>query len=298
MAADAPTPDQRILRSVAATLSWQPVDADGTAATPAGTVTVDVARADGTALVTAGATSGATDAPRTYALSAALNDRLDYLTATWKVAGTAVATTAIEVVGGYYASIAQIRASHATLVNMTKYPDAVVLAARWAVEDEFERITDRAFVPRYWQGRRSGSGGDALVLPHWQLRQVRLLRFYTDGATYTSASSTELAAIPASPEGVAVRTDGNVFDAGCANVLVGYEHGTDRPPADILRAFYTRVRAVLNDPNSGIPDRATTYTPTGGGTFALATPGSSWFETGIPDVDAVLQRYPARAAIG
>lgn len=292
-----PAADQRTLRNVAATLSWQPVDANGTAADPVGTVTVDIARADGTALVTAGATTGTTDAPRVYALAAASNTLLDILTVTWKVAGTAMATTTVEVVGGYYASVAQIRASHPTLVDVAKYPDSAILAARWAVEDEFERICGRAFVPRYWQGRLDGRDIPKLPLPHFALRTVRLLRFYSDGTTYTSATAPELAAIPADDSGVAVRTDGNVFTGGVANVLIGYEHGYDRPTAEIQRAFLTRVRSVLTASQSGIPDRATTYSPTGGGTFALATPGARWYETGIPDVDAVLRRYPRKIAI-
>lgn len=289
--------DQRILKGVAATLRWQPIDSDGTAADPGGTVTVDIARADGTALITGGSTAGATDAERTYSLAAASNTLLDVLTVTWKVGGVARATTTVEVVGGYYASIAEIRSAVQSLNSTTEFPDALVLRARWEVEAEFERITDRAFVPRFYAGRFSGSGTSRQLLRHYQLRSTRFVRSYTDGTNYTASSSGDLAAIPADDAGIANRVDGGIFEPGHGNLLIGYEHGYDRPPAEVRRVFLVRLRNVLASTKSGVPDRATTFTQAGGGTFSLATPGSSWYETGLPEVDAVLQRYPARSGI-
>jgi hypothetical protein len=287
-----PSADQRILKGVAASLTWQPVDADGSAADPSGTVTVDVTRADGTVIATAAATTGTGSAPRAYALAATANTRTDYLEVVWKVDGVARATTWVEAVGGFYASVDEIRASDpTTLGDTTKYPSTRVLRARWETEVEFERIVGAPFVPRLSRGRYDGTGTSCLVLSPPLLRSVRSVRFYSSGSTYAADSDTNVASIFADETGEARYTNGATFVAGRNNVLVDSEHGFDRPPADVLEAFMMRVRSRLNMHRSGIPDRATTYTQTGGGTFALATPGASWYETGIPDVDATLRRY-------
>jgi len=99
---------------------------------PAATVTVDIARTDGTSLITAGATSGTPDDPRTYALAAGSNTLTDWLTVTWKVGGTARATTVVEVVGDYWASAGTIEAKEPALTSRTV---ADVIAARVEAED-------------------------------------------------------------------------------------------------------------------------------------------------------------------
>lgn len=291
MSLELPAPDQRILRGVDAALTWQPVDSDGSPAGAAGTVTVDVTRSDGTSIATAAATSGTDPGPRSYALAAANNSLLDYLTVTWKVAGTAVATTYVEVVGGYYASIADIRAADPTLSD-TKYPDELVLRARWETEVEFESACSVAFVPRFARGRYSGKGRSSLPLNRAMLRSVRSIRYYSDATAYTAELPANVAAIAADAGGIARFTNGvSSFTAGTSNVVIDTEHGFDRPPADIRQAFFARVRSRLNMAKSGIPDRATTYAPAEGGTFGLATPSASWWETGLPEVDSVLRRY-------
>ena len=297
MAHDFPSPDQRILKGVAASITWQAVDADGTAADPGGTVTVDITRADGTAIATGAATTGTLDAVRAYALAAASNTQTDYLEAVWKVAGVERARTWVEVVGGYYASIAEIRASDRELGSTTAYPDAAILRARWETEAEFERICGIPFVPRLVRHRYDGTGTSRLLLRHGLLRSVRSIRFYSDGSSYSAETAGNLAAIFASEEGEAVYTNGATFPTGRSNVLVDSEHGFDRPPAEVRQAFLQRIRNRLNASRSGIPDKATTFTQAGGGTFSLATPGNAWYETGLPDVDAVLARYDYRLGV-
>jgi hypothetical protein len=167
--------DQRSLTGVAATFSWQPLDGDGAAATPAGAVTVDIARANGTALVTAGATSGTGSDPRTYSLVATSCAITDLLTATWKDAGVTRATTTMELVGGYYANIPQIRASDPTLAanNVNAVSDADLIRARTEVEHAFASITSCDFVPRFHRERLSGTGTDTLLLGWGPLRSRR-----------------------------------------------------------------------------------------------------------------------------
>jgi hypothetical protein len=266
-----PAPDQRVLRGVAASLTWQPVDSDGSPADPGAAVTVDVTRSDGSTIATGAATTGTTSAPRAYALAAANNLTLDYLTATWKVGGVATATTYISVVGGYYASIAEIRAAEPSLVE-TKWPDEVILRARWETEAEFERISGVPFVPRLMRGRYSGTGGSSLVLDHGMLRSVRTIRYYSDATTFQPEQAANTTAIPPNEFGIARFVTYASFNEGLANVEIFSEHGYDRPPADVRRAFFARVRSRVTMSKSGIPDEATTYTPAEGGGMSFVAP--------------------------
>lgn len=285
--------DQQILRGVAGTLSWQNLGSDGEAAAPAGAVTVTVTRADGTAIATGAATSGTGSDPRTYTLTAANNGVLDLLTVVWTDAGDgSTHTTYVEVVGGYYFTVAEARASDASLTDTSKYPTAAIVAARREVEEEFERICQVAFVPRFATVTFDGSGGASLLLDRSPIRAIRSVRDYTDGDSYTAWTVDELAAIVLTEWGSATSRAGKTFRAGSQNLVVAFEHGMTRPPAEVKRAALTRLRSRLNWAKSGIPDRATSFSVAEGGTYQLSTAGA--FSTGIPDVDAVLARYSRR----
>lgn len=285
--------DEQILRGSAATISVLLRDQHGDPAEPTGTVTVGVVAADGTEVLAAGtATTVGAVGVRTRALTATQTADLAVLTAAWTDAGdTSTHTTTIEVVGGFYASPAEIRAADVTLNDPTKYPDSRIRSARSEVEFEFERVCGFAFVPRYRRTRLSGCGSGRLALPDPHLRRVRSVRCYTSATTYTTFAAGELAAIPADPAGIAVRTDGGVWPAGVDNIVIEYEHGLDRPPADIVGAFMLRVRDRLNRDRRGVPDRASTFTSEAGGTYSLLVPGQRGSITGIPDVDSVLHDH-------
>jgi len=280
--------DQRIARGVAATLAYQFTDAEGTVAAPAGVVTVGITRADGTTLVAAGAaTVGAGSAPRTYALTAANNLLLDLLAVTWTDAGDgSTHTTLVEVVGGYYFSVAQARAAEPSLQDTVKYPTGDVEARRREVEDEAEDICAAAFVPRYRRVALDGTGARSLTAPDTMLRTLRSVT--VDGTVWDAG---QLANVTLSEFGVLSLTDG-VWPYGRGNVVVGYEHGYDRPPTGLTVAALTRLRSRLNLAKSDIPDRAERYVPAEGGVFALSMPGP--YKTGLPDVDAVYERYSLR----
>jgi hypothetical protein len=280
-----PVADQRIARGVAASLSFQFTDASGAAAAPAGTATVGITRADGTVLVAPGAaTSGATTAPRTYALTAANNLLLDLLTVTWTDSGDgSTNTTLVEVVGGFYFSVLQARAAEPSLQDTAKYPTADVEARRREVEDEAEDICAAAFVPRYRRVTLHGSGDRSLTVPDTMLRTLRSVT--VAGVAWSAG---QLANVTLSDFGVLSLTTGT-WPSGRGNIVVGYEHGYDRPPSGLAVAALTRLRSRLNLVKSDIPDRAERYVGTEGGVFALSMPGPG--RTGIPDVDAVYERY-------
>lgn len=278
---------ERLLKNVAATLSWQPIDYTGEATAPGGAVTVDLTRADGTVLVTGGATSGTGSNPRTYSLAAASNTLLDLITATWKEAGTARGTTIHEIVGGFYFSIAALRAFDST-ITAAKYPDGDVLTARREVEDELERITGTAWVPRYFRDRISGSGTDKLILPAGigAVRSVRSVREYDDATTFTAYTATELAAIDTSVMGMLTRLDGDPWAKGTKNILVELEHGYDQLPADLARATKQRARFRLNMEKSGVPDVADRF----------VRPDGSVYE--VEAIDDIEQRQVLRTYMG
>jgi hypothetical protein len=283
--------DEQILVGVAATVTGAFRDQDGDLAEPTGTVTVGVASGDGSTVVAAGtATTVAATGVRTAALTAAQNDQVDMLTATW-TNGTTTTTTRIEVVGAFYASVRQMRDSDPVLDDSRKYPSATLVGARRAVEAEFENVCGVAFVPRYRRVRLSGTGMEQVVLPDPMVRSVRSVRVYdTDGA-YEAFTQTELGMLDVADSGIVTRTDGDVFEYGDLNVVVEYEHGHDRPPADLADAFYLRLRDVVNRAHRGVPDRAQSFTSDVGGTYSLVVAGRGGSITGIPDVDVALRRY-------
>jgi hypothetical protein len=286
--------DSRILVGTPATLTATFYDGGETAVDP-GTVTVTVTRADGTVVVTDAATTGSGAAARSYTLPA--QTRLDHLTATWEggLAGRVV-TTHHDVVGGFYAELAEIRVLDA-LSNTTRYPTEKLAAARVQAEDRFDLATGVAWVPRHERETLSGNATPRLALRWARPRSVI-------AATIDGAAVTDLLTLRLYNWGVVERTAGNIFPVeaagGGGNVVVEYTHGYDRPPADLKQAFLTYVRYLLLDTTSRIPDRASTMS-TDFGTFQLVTAGFQR-PTGLPEVDAVLldhsHRVPGMAVVG
>lgn len=287
------TADSRLLVGAAATLSWQPVDSDGEPAAPDGTVTVAVTRADGSSLIAAGtATIGSGSALRQVAVTAAQTAQLDVLVATWTDAGGGTAQTLHEIVGGFYFSLAEARQVQATLADISKYPASLLRDVRAAVEDEFEEIAGCAFVPRYRRVRVRGTDTSTLVLPDPLVRTVRSVRAYSTATAYTAWTADELAAITTDDSGVIDVGTGGVFPCAGTGLVVEYEHGHDRPPADLRRHALTRLREIVNDPIAAISSKAERFTsPEGTVVFSLLPGGPGGRRTGNPDIDAALTRY-------
>jgi hypothetical protein len=264
------------------------------------TVTYAVVDATGASVASGNATHSATGL---YTFVLPGQSALAALTVTWAatIGGSAVTqTTYAEIVGGFFFSLAEGRGSDDSLADTDLYPVADLVAARLAVETECEFICDKSFVPRYDRVVLDGTGTDRLLLspsdPDRSLSDVRTIRSVkmanaVDG-TFTAFTGAQLAALTVTGDGMLVRTSGDVFTEQRANVIVEYEYGADRPPADLVIAAKTRFRTLLNYNKSGIPDRASSYTMTDGGTFRLDMPGPG--KTGIPAVDAVYGRYSRR----
>jgi hypothetical protein len=290
--------DEQILQGVPATITGVFYDQHGIAAPPAGTVTVGVTASDGTVVLAAGTTTTAGgDGAYKVALTASQTAALDVLTATWTASGGAVTTSVVEIVGGYWFSVAEAR-THSGLGDSGAVTDAKIIEKRREVEQEAERIIGAAFVPRFRQVTVWGTGTGSLVMPDPVIRTVRSVSF-----AGVSLSAAALANIVAGADGtltgywptLAVGEEswsswGSRFPSG-TRVAVGYEHGLDRPPADLKRVALRRLRSIVNAEKSGVPDRAVTFTTGEGGTYSLATPGTRDWHTGIPEVDDVYGSY-------
>jgi hypothetical protein len=278
-----PVPAQQILIGAAGSLSWQPQGADGEPSDP-GTVTVTVTESDGTVVATDAATSGTGSTARTYTLAA--RTELDHLTATWKVSGVVKATTVVEIVGGYYFTIAEAVEQDEKLADRSRYPADRLLTVRRDVEAEFESVTEQAWVPRFARESVRGTRSTRIVVPHVELRSVRSIIEVDHDGVETPFDAGELAEVTVDAWGTLRRLEGWPE----WRYIVSYEHGHDAPPPDLKAAAITRLRHRLNMARSGIPDRATSMSTEQGQTFSLATPGLRGFITGIPDGDVVLER--------
>lgn len=274
-----------------------------TATDPTGTPTYTIVDANGTAVASGNATvvggsTGQTTAPL------AAQTMLRLLTVAWTatVAGsTRVETDQVEVVSGYYFTLAAGRGSDASLADTSRYTTTALDTARTEVEQECETICDRAFLPRYARAVGDGTGTDELLPRHPEagrsVADVRTLRRIavapTVDGTFTDLTAAELAAVAVGADGTLRRTDGQVWTAGWSNVVIEWEYGLTTPPQDLVRAALIRFRARLNLHRSSIPDRAASFTVADGGTYRLSLP-EAW-RTGIPEVDAVYERYSRRA---
>lgn len=263
------------------------------------TVTVSIVDANGT-VVSSGSASLAGAGTGTYTYTLPGQAGLGVLTASWSatIAGAAVLETdAVEVVGGFFFRLSELRASDATLSDTAKYTGAALAVARLETEVECEAICDRTFVPRYRRLTLDGTGTQDLVIGDAELRTIRAARISQQpGQAFVALTVTELAALALIGDRVLRRTDSAVWTLGTGNVIIEYEHGLDLPPDDLRRASLVRARTRLNIHRSGIPDRAMSFQIAEGGTFRLSMPGA--YKTGLPEVDAVYARYSLRSGAG
>lgn len=268
----------RVLRSAQVILSHTfYVDETPTSAT--GSVTYSIKRLDGT-VVASGNASG--PAPvGVYAVTVPPQADLDTLTVDWTatIAGSPVtARDFVEVVGGYLFGLAEARAQPPVL-SASKYPTAVLAQKRIAVEQECEEICGQAFVPRFARVRVP-AGRTNLTLPRINVRALR--KITVDGTVRS------LTGLGVTPSGVIT---GGSWPAAIPDsvVMVEFEYGMDYPPEDLRDAAMLRLRSRVNQGDSGVPQRALSFTVGDGGTYRLSVPSAR--RTGVPDVDGVYERY-------
>jgi hypothetical protein len=293
---------ERVLRNTAATVSV--TFYNGTTAVEAdAAVTVVVKRADGSTLLSTTATNQ--PAVGVYSVVIPAQANLNYLTLTWtgSFTGTPVSITSeVEIVGGFYFSLGELRSYESAFANTTKYPDSALADARNQVESEFEDICHRAFVPRYWREDSVETDPDDDML--WMekpepnvftvLKQnsVDLLGYYTSGYLIRDKNS---------PRGIRViNTALNLFNYNTLYYPISaeYEYGLKQVPIPIKNKALKRAKQNLLGLKSTIDERATTMLLPDIGQVNLATPGERGSETGVPDIDVVLRRYTLDGGAG
>ncbi len=258
-------------------------------------VTIEVVRDNGDVLVPAGTATqagAAADGRYEFTLLPAHSGRVDRLTALWTATLNGYVMTLetqVEVVGAFYFTLAAARASDTALASTSKYTTPQLAEARAEVEDECEAITKVAWVERYRRFQFSGRVRRHLVLPDVRIREVFSLSI--DGVAYGEDELADLRGFGANGWGLLTRKTGGLFGSCDVDVDIAYSHGYDQPTSDIRRAALIRIQNRLFAENSGIPDRATSFSSGDGGTFSLTTAGKGGSETGVPDVDAVYRRH-------
>jgi hypothetical protein len=302
---------ERILRGTAATISVT-FYLDGTATDPSpDSATVEVLRSDGTQLVAATSATNAGVGKFTFQLTPTHSALLDVLTARWTatIGGQAqTLETEVEIAGGFYFSIAELRAKYPDVADPTEFPAAAIAEERATAEDTIERACSVAFVPRMrreaftapvmpvnsyastdWYGRPQGGAWRNLNDLFLGRSAVRTIRSVTvDGAPLASQ---DLAALVLHDGRWLYRPTGWLPSSTGTpdNIVVTYEHGLDSPPRRIRDAamLLAQVRLVGDD----LSPRATRVRIRHVGDVALADPTAPGAVTGIPEVDAAIEAY-------
>jgi len=288
-------PDQQIVAGVASTLEWTYLDENGEGADPGAAVTVGIDRADGAELVASGTAATEDTDPdhagrHTYTLSAANSATLDVLTVSWSISGTVVATTHVEIVGGFLFTVAEARASYAGLDNTAKYPTADIVKYRMITEAELNWICDRAFTPRFRRLTVDGTGTGSLLVPDNDLRAVSAVS--VGGTAY---GSTQLAGLKVYEHKRIDQPWGEVWEFDQENVDIAYSFGLDRPFQDLKEAALERFRELLWSKGKGLPGNASSMN---GPDMTVQFDKPSEFETGNKLVDAVYRRRSLRTTAG
>jgi hypothetical protein len=289
---------EKVLRNTAATITVtfyngsSPAEADGA-------VTVTAVKGDGTTLFTLPATNEI--AVGVYSIVIPPQAALNTFVLTW--AGTFTGTpitieTDVEIVGGFYFSIAELRGFDKVLENTTRFPTDALVNARDVVETEFEDICARAFVQRYHREEALVPDTDTALLWTEKPEVTNINSVTVDGVDQTAwVAAGYFKRDKYSPRALVVSTEAQ--SALYANdVTMEYEYGMRRVPRLIKEKALKRAKQFLVGQNSTMDERATTMLIPDVGTVNLATPGMRGSETGVPDIDVVLERFKIDGGAG
>jgi hypothetical protein len=204
-------------------------------------------------------------------------------TVSWQADETVTDSESFEVVGAFLFSILEARDSDVDLTDTERFPTGDVKHFREVVEDEFQRITGRSFVPRVARVEVEADDSPTLFLGFFDVSAVAAIDGPL-GAVDVTGWTVDRMGVLRAPYAL---QDGDRY-------TVTFTYGFGQVPEDVKRAGLLRLRSLLTASRSGIPDRATAFVAHEGGNFTLATPGRGGSETGIPEVDATLDRYRFR----
>jgi hypothetical protein len=278
---------ERVLQNTAPTISATfYVDGVGTNPTP-DTATVEITTADGTVLVPSTAATNDANGKFTYQLTTTHTALLDSLTVEW-TSNFGTVVTHVEVAGGFLFSTADALGDTEINDPQSVTTAAEIASARTMAEQAFENVCGVAFVPRY--ALETGLNGDGSYrLP---LRWPHIRAFRSGTVDDTALTVGEVGAVVPQSTGV---YNPSGWTSGYGNVAVGYEHGYDYPPPEVSRAVLRLAKHYLTDWSAD--DRALRL-DTDAGSYVMAVPGRGGSDFGIPEVDAVAQRYSHYVPLG
>lgn len=271
--AGAPTP---VLRATIFDQDGEPLT------TSPGTVTCTITRADGTPVVTGRATTVAADFTVTCQLTTAEAAVLDVLRADWLVSGSVRHTSWHRIVGAFPFSIAELGQMPGIQEDWDR-PE--LLVERDRITDLVERYVG-AVVPRYdleeWHAR-------AAVWKHTTLhRPLRAVRSITVDGDSWGVSDLEI-------DHAAGIVSGDVLFYDLCTM--GYEHGLDRPPADLRDAMIAAAADGLKRRLGTVGPRVRSISDGMGVTQQFSYAGKD-HPTGIDEVDAIIMDYARGRRIG
>jgi hypothetical protein len=200
-------------------------------------------------------------------------------------------TEDVEIVGGFYVSLAEIRALTGITAEIT---DASLEKARGWFEDLAELSCGRAFVPRFARDLLDGDGTDNIRLDHIEPRTI--LSAKIGGVAQTGTATWALY-----PTGRVVRDTGS-FTGGSRNVEIQYEYGADEPDDELHEATLRAIQYRLLGDKLGLPAEAISASVDVRGPLTIGTPfqqaAGMGRPTGIPEIDHVLSARSMAVYVG
>ncbi len=248
---------------------------DGALVDP-GIVTVAAVRDNGASLTIAAEVGGTGAAARTVDLTAAeVGTTPDLLTITWSSTSQGTRTDHVEVVGGWIVELSALRADNG--LPGTFDADQLRRGRDW-FEQTAEDHCGVSFRPRYRRHTFNGEGCNQVVLPDMQIRQILWATIDGEEVDVTDWVAHSYGKLTAT----------QTFTHG-APVSIGYLHGYDHPPADLVDVGILAVRETVGqgDRRTSVALSVTSHT----GATTRNSVASTRYPTGIPAVDAVLNRH-------
>ena len=289
--ADPSTDSRQILRDTAETLTVTFYSGETATDASTGSVTIGIVDEAGATVVASGtATTSAGSGVYTYDLAAQSN--LKKLTATWSgTFGSAMTfDTHHEIIGGWYATPAEVRALDSIDGASSTFPLADLIDAidyATAIVDDY---TGASWCQRYHRLVLNGTDTDTIRLP--VMFPTTLLSASINGSALTA---TEISEVALFDDGLLQRKS-DVWDYTEPGnlVVLEVEAGVGTvAPNDIRWAARTLARYHLLEQVSRIPDRAISV-QSEFGQIQLAQPGMNR-PSPLPDVNTVLNRHRHRA---
>jgi len=272
---------QRFLLGKPVTLSLAPCDDDGAPIPLDAGGTVSITDGAGVEVDSGDAALSEGGLTLSYEVRPAAIVVLDSYRATWPTGDV----SDFEVCGGYLFDLGALRSYNEVLADPAQFPADTLKAARVAVEQRFEEKCGVAFVPRGSRATVVGDRTDVLILPHLELTEVYSVT--VDGVALTDDELSQLRLDRCGTLTRVVHSCVPTLWRPRSVIDVHFAHGYLRPPAPVSGAAV--IFAGENLLPNVLPRRATTQS-SGDMTFRITVAGRDG-ETGIPDVDSVLERY-------